>query len=218
MFWLKQIALLSVFSGFFGGANPIATPTNIVNFSTPVVAVEPTPTPLPPLFRCGAQKGSPDVKCTIERKMGKKKTAVTHFFTTTSKGSNKYELRIEAVLGGVSTLVFFSTINLTDNRTAENKYTVQIQASKKKDYSWDISRTDALKAVYDLKKNEINFEAVGGMSSYYDNNHGMTTAAVKSAVTPPKFEVDNVVKAVSAYFIMEYHKAIQAATTNKFPM
>jgi hypothetical protein len=210
MFWLKEVAMLSIFSGFFGFLPPkealILTPSK-----------ENIALPLPPLFRCGGQKGSADVKCTIERKMGKKKTPVTHFFTTTSKGSNKYELRIEAVLGGVSTLVFFSTIYVTDNRATENKFVVQVQNAKKKDYSWDISKTDALKAVYDLKKNEINFEAVGGMTALYDTNHGMASAAVKSAVTPPKFDVDNVVKAVSAYFIMEYHKAIQGATTNKFP-
>jgi hypothetical protein len=212
MFWIKQVALLSAFSGIFGLAAPAKNEVEKTTETKNVV-----PAPLPPLFRCGGQKGTADVKCTIERKMGKKKTGVTHFFTTKSTGANRYELRIEAVLGGVSTLVYHSHINIVDNRATENKYVVQIQASKKKDYSWDISKTDALKATYDLKKNEITFETIGNMQSYYDNNHGMTTAAVRSAVTPPKFDTDNVVKAISAYFVMEYHKAIQAATTNKFP-
>lgn len=173
-------------------------------------------TPPPPLFRCGGAQGNL-VKCTIERKMGKKKTPVTHFFTTKSTGANSFELRIEAVLSGAASLVYSGRITTIDKRSAENKYVVQIFLAKKKDYAWDTSTGDALVATYDLKKKDITFETTGKMGTFYDNSHGMAAAALKSATTPPNFDVDNVVKAISAYFIMDYHKAIQAATTNQFP-
>ena len=200
MLWIQQIALLTAFSGIFGLSVPTSTDKLL--------------TPPPPLFKCGGS--GTNVKCIIERKMGKKKTPITHFFTTKSTGASSFELRIEAVIDGGSRLVYSSRINVTDKRS-EGLYVVQIQGAKQNGYKWDISNTDALKATYDLKKKDITFEAVGGMSSNYDNSHGMAPAAVKSATTPPNFDVDNVVKAVSAYFIMEYHKAIRNATTAKFP-
>ncbi len=200
MLWIHQIALLTAFTGVFGLNSPQIVEKNV---------------PPPPLFKCGG-KGT-NVKCIIERKMGKKKTPITHFFTTKSVGANSFELRIEAVIDGGSRLVFSSRINLTDKRS-EGLYIVQIQAAKQKGYAWETSNTDALKATYDLKKKDITFEALGNMKGYFDNSHGIAAASLKSSTTPPVFDVDNVVKAISAYFIMDYHKAIQAATTAKFPM
>ena len=212
MFWIQQVSLLTAFTGIFGLTSPqIADKQE--NKTVKLVTNVLTP---PPLFRCGG-KGGANVKCTIERKMGKKKTPVTHFFTTKSIAANIFELRVEAVLNGASVLVYSSKIYVTDQK-AEGKYLIQVQAAVKKDYSWTISTTDALKATYDLKKKDISFEALGKMSSYLDTSHGVPAASLKSSITPPTFDVDNVVKAISAYFIMDYHKAIQAATTNKFPM
>jgi hypothetical protein len=202
MLFIQHISLLAAFVGIFNTATPIETKEYV---------------PTPPLFRCGGSGAN--VKCTIERKVGKKKTAITHFFTTKSLGNNTFELRIEAVINGGTTLVYSSKIYTTDKRN-EGKYVIQLQGAKNKNgYSWEISSTDALKATYDLKKKDIVFETVGNMANYYDNSHGLSSASVKSNTTPPNFDVDNVVKAVSAYFIMEYHKAIQQAfEKNKFPL
>jgi hypothetical protein len=208
MLWIQQISLLAAFAGAFGLVSPQITENKVSNHVENILAP-------PPLFRCGG-KGGANVKCTIERKMGKKKTPITHFFTTKSISANIFELRVEAVLNGASVLVYSSKIYTTDLRS-EGKYVVQVQAATKKDYSWTISTTDALKATYDLKKKDITFEPMGKMSSYLDTSHGVPAASLKSSTTPPNFDVDNVVKAISAYFIMDYHKAIQAATTNKFP-
>jgi hypothetical protein len=158
-----------------------------------------------PLFTC--KKGnSTNVTCQVER------NKITYLFTTTkSQRPNMYEVEIKAVVNNMSNKVYSSYITFEDKRAGSNKFVAKLLYAKPaaNGYSWDFSATDVLQATYDLSTNSMAFEALGNMGSYYDPKHGLSSEDVKRRLTPPRFDEDNMMKAVTAYFIYEYNKAMK---------
>jgi hypothetical protein len=192
MLVFNHLTVFALLVGFFNFGTP----------STEKAILENPSQKKPSLFKCASQNGSSSVKCTIER------NKILYYFVTQSAGSNRYDLKIEAVLKGGSSVVYSGPIFLTDKRSSSNEFLIQIPFSTKQSYTWKASPNDFLKATYNVGTKTMKFETGGTMDTYFDSKHGLSSDDVKQRLTPPNFDIDNVVKAVSAYFIMEYNKAI----------
>jgi hypothetical protein len=147
-------------------------------------------------------------KCKLDRKKA------TYLFEFAKSDSPK-RLKLEVSKGseGKSTLTYTGRIYLIDKQS-EGQYVVKIPTSINKSYSWDdTTREDFLVFTYDTKAKDIKIEAQGKMANFVDKDHGYTFAKIKADLlelcSKQPFEGKNVAKAASAYFILEYTKAMK---------
>jgi hypothetical protein len=141
-------------------------------------------------------------KCTVERKK------VTYFFEVKSRGNNKYDVDIKAVVKGSANLVMSSVLTVTDKQSANGTVEVKVLQSVNEGYRWIPSGTSFVKGIYNTRNSSMSFEASGAMANLSDSNHGYTQAQLVQQLTPPKYDVGYVIKATVAYLILQYPNAM----------
>lgn len=162
-----------------------------------------------PLFICEnrANPGQP-IKCRVER--GK----TTYLFTNKKTRADRYEFEVTATQGTNANKVFFTDLVIKDERSSSGVYSVLFYYATNAGYMWKISKPDYLRVSYDTKNSELSFEAVGKMSSFLDTKNGYGPGEVektmKERFKQKGFSEENMIRAASAYFILNYTKAFQS--------
>ncbi len=162
-----------------------------------------------PLFTCeNRTRAGQAIKCRVER--GK----VTYLFTNKKVRSDRYEFEVTVTQGTNANKVFFTDLVIKDERSSSGVYNVLFYYATNSGYMWKISKPDYLRVSYDTKSGELSFEAVGKMSSFLDTKNGYGPGEVerimKERFKQKGFNEENMIRAASAYFILNYTKAFQS--------
>jgi hypothetical protein len=162
-----------------------------------------------PLFICENRTNAGQaIKCRVER--GK----MTYLFTNKKTRPDRYEFEVTATQGTNANKVFFTDLVIKDERSSSGIYSVLFYYANNAGYMWKISKSDYLRVSYDTKTNDLSFEAVGKMSSFLDTKNGYGPGEVertmKDRFKQKGFSEENMIRAASAYFILNYTKAFQS--------
>ncbi|MCS7020007.1 MAG: hypothetical protein RMJ87_13590 [Cytophagales bacterium] len=190
--------------GFAFAANNFTSPENPYNCTcaAPVQTSK-------PLFICEnrANPGKP-IKCRVER--GK----ITYLFTNKKVRADRYEFEVTATQGTNANKVFFTDLVIKDERSSGGTYQVLFYYATNAGYMWKISKPDYLRVSYNPTTNELSFEAVGQMKNFLDTKNGYAPGEVerimKERFKQKGFSEENMIRAASAYFILNYTKAFQS--------
>ncbi|MCS6967296.1 MAG: hypothetical protein RMJ44_07890 [Cytophagales bacterium] len=162
-----------------------------------------------PLFTCEnrSSPGQP-IKCRVER--GK----IVYLFINKKVRPDRYEFEVTATKGKDANKVFFTDLVIKDERSTNGTYHVFFYYATNSGYRWAVSKTDYLKVTYDSRSGELNFEAVGKMQNFEDTKNGYAPGEVerimKQRFKERGFSEENMIRAASAYFILNYTKAFQS--------
>lgn len=162
-----------------------------------------------PLFICENRTNAGQaIKCRVER--GK----MTYLFTNKKIRSDRYEFEVTATQGASANKVFFTDLVIKDERSSSGTYSVMFYHATNAGYTWKISKPDYLRVSYDTNSKELSFEAVGKMSGFLDTKNGYGPGEVertmKDRFREKGFSEENMIRAASAYFILNYTKAFQS--------
>lgn len=162
-----------------------------------------------PLFTCENRTSPAQViKCRVER--GK----MTYLFTNKKVRPDRYEFEVTATQGTNANKVFFTDLVIKDERSSNGTYNVFFYYATNSGYAWKISKSDYLRVSYDSKSGELSFDTAGKMSSFLDTKNGYGPGEVerimKERFKQKGFNEENMIRAASAYFILNYTKAFQS--------
>ncbi|TAH20993.1 MAG: hypothetical protein EAZ08_04610 [Cytophagales bacterium] len=163
------------------------------------------------LYKCNSKTKATEVRCILTRKAKVKgKVAETSYvFVALKTSDKKRDLKINATIKNLSTLMYTGDIFTIDNRGSSKEFVVKINLWTQKGYTVEIRRDDFLKITFNAGTNETNIEAGGYMKECFDNNHTLTSDAVKQDIFSRSFsDPDEMVGMAVAYFIYEYNKAL----------
>ncbi len=148
-------------------------------------------------------------KCIVDRKK------IT-YFVEVKKTNNAKRMLLEVTksVGGSSNLVYSGRVYIVEKK-AENLCIIKIPMSINKSYQWDdLTREDFLIVTYNTKTQDFTLEAEGKMANFVDKDHGLALPSIKSEMAnvckSKPYEPKSVVKAASAYFVLEYTKALKS--------
>ncbi len=170
-------------------------------------AAKPTGT----LYKCNTRTKASEVRCILTRKSKVKgKTSETSYvFVALTSSAKKRDLKINATIKNVNTLMYTGDIFTIDNRSASKEYVIKINLWTQKGYTVEVRRDDFLKLTFNTSTNQVGIETGGAMTGCFDDNHTMTSEFVKKDIFSRSFnDPDEMVGMAIAYFIYEYNKAL----------
>jgi len=163
------------------------------------------------LYKCNSKTKASEVRCILTRKSKNKgKVSETSYvFVALKLSEKKRDLKINATIKNLNTLMYTGDIFTIDNRGASKEFVVKINLWTQKGYTVEVRRDDFLKITFNAATNQPTIETGGYMKECFDNNHMLTSEAVKKDIFSRSFsDPDEMVGMAIAYFIYEYNKAL----------